>query len=336
VIQICKNCGAVNSEAVERCCFCDDPFGEHPPVPATRAAAAGATASTPPAPTEGNLAVQPINWRYELADRVEAYRERRRRVIPDGLQTGLPFNKAVEAEELTQEDAEAEETESVPRHDAPLSGEGAGPLTYRSLPLGRPRPQDAERVEIAVTQPELDFGAAESGPEAAMAGAEEVIPVASLHDRRRAGMLDAFFLLLAYAAFAGLFRAFGGRLVLGKFDAAIGAATFVLLYAQYFALFTAFGAETPGMKLRGLRVVGFDGADPTPRQLLWRSFGYLISGGTALLGFLWALVDEDRLTWHDRISQTYITSAPASMEPAEENAESLSDRPGVRWGMRER
>jgi hypothetical protein len=30
-----------------------------------------------------------------------------------------------------------------------------------------------------------------------------------------------------------------------------------------------------------------------------------------MLGFLWALWDEDQLTWHDRMSQTYLTSAPA-------------------------
>jgi uncharacterized RDD family membrane protein YckC len=52
-----------------------------------------------------------------------------------------------------------------------------------------------------------------------------------------------------------------------------------------------------------------DGTFPETRQLLWRSFGYLLSGATLLLGFLWALWDEDRMTWHDRISQTYIASA---------------------------
>ena len=43
--------------------------------------------------------------------------------------------------------------------------------------------------------------------------------------------------------------------------------------------------------------------------MLWRSFGYLVSAGTLLFGFLAALWDEDHLTWHDRISQTYLTSA---------------------------
>ncbi len=27
-----------------------------------------------------------------------------------------------------------------------------------------------------------------------------------------------------------------------------------------------------------------------------------------MLGFLWALWDEDQLSWHDRISQTFVTT----------------------------
>src|SRR5262249_40647750 len=78
---------------------------------------------------------------------------------------------------------------------------------------------------------------------------------------------------------------------------------------QYFALFTIFGGSTPGMMIRGLRVVSFDGTIPTSRQMAWRSLGYLISAAACLLGFAWALIDEDHLCWHDRISHTYLTPA---------------------------
>jgi uncharacterized RDD family membrane protein YckC len=91
-----------------------------------------------------------------------------------------------------------------------------------------------------------------------------------------------------------------------------------LLYTQYFTLFTVMGGATPGMMLAGLRLVSFDGNAPQPLQLAWRSFGYLVSGGTAFMGFLAALWDEDHLSWHDRMSQTYITQAPAilSVDPS--------------------
>jgi len=42
----------------------------------------------------------------------------------------------------------------------------------------------------------------------------------------------------------------------------------------------------------------------------------LISAGTFFLGFFWALWDEDGMTWHDRISRTYLT-VPEALTDAE-------------------
>jgi len=61
------------------------------------------------------------------------------------------------------------------------------------------------------------------------------------------------------------------------------------------------------MMMRGLQVVSFSGDTPTPRQMILRSVGYMLSAGTFFLGFLWAMWDSDELTWHDRLSQTYLS-----------------------------
>jgi uncharacterized RDD family membrane protein YckC len=108
-----------------------------------------------------------------------------------------------------------------------------------------------------------------------------------------------------------LFTALGGQLGFDKLDFVVTGATLALFYAQYYALFTIFGGSTPGMMLRGIRVVSFDGSVPTSRQMAWRSFGYLVSAGTCFLGFLWALWDEDHLCWQDRMSHTYLTPIEA-------------------------
>ena len=100
-----------------------------------------------------------------------------------------------------------------------------------------------------------------------------------------------------------------------KVDTIVYATTFFLLYAQYFFLFTTFAGATPGMQLKGMTIVRLDGTLPETRQLLWRSFGYVLSGATLMLGFLWALWDEDHFTWQDRISQTYITAAMPIANP---------------------
>jgi uncharacterized RDD family membrane protein YckC len=133
-------------------------------------------------------------------------------------------------------------------------------------------------------------------------------PVASLEDRRIAGLIDGACLLFAYGGFLALFSSLGGQFTLSKLSAAVYVAAFAIVYLQYFALFTVFGGTTPGMMFRGLQVASFSGAPPSPRQLLLRSVGYVLSACACFTGFLWSGWDEDALTWHDRISRTYLSS----------------------------
>jgi uncharacterized RDD family membrane protein YckC len=134
-------------------------------------------------------------------------------------------------------------------------------------------------------------------------------PVASIDDRRLAALIDFSCLLFAYGGFLMLFGSLGGQFTLSKLTAAVYATTFAIVYLQYFALFTIFGGTTPGMMMRGLQVVSFSGESPTPRQMLLRSAGYMLSAGTFFMGFLWAMWDEDELTWHDRLSRTHLSPA---------------------------
>jgi uncharacterized RDD family membrane protein YckC len=145
-----------------------------------------------------------------------------------------------------------------------------------------------------------------------------LLPVAELSVRRRAAAVDATCLMLSYAVILGAFAFFGGKIFASKLNAIVGGTIFALLYMQYFSLFTMMGGATPGMMLTGLRLVSFDGSAPEPRQLIRRSAGYLLSGGMALMGFLWSFWDEDHLSWHDHISQTYITPIEEDLlsEPA--------------------
>ena len=133
-------------------------------------------------------------------------------------------------------------------------------------------------------------------------------PVASIDDRRLAGLVDLGCLLFAYGGFLMLFGSLGGQFTLSKLTAVVYTTTFAIVYLQYFALFTIFGGTTPGMMLRNLQVTSFSGEPPTPRQMLLRSLGYMLSAGTFFLGFLWSMWDEDQLTWHDRLSRTYLST----------------------------
>lgn len=64
------------------------------------------------------------------------------------------------------------------------------------------------------------------------------------------------------------------------------------------------GGQTLGMRPWRLRVVGTGHTAPTGRQLIQRYVVGTVSLLLGGLGFWWAWLDRDRLTWHDRASGT--------------------------------
>jgi uncharacterized RDD family membrane protein YckC len=277
LFQHCPECNSLNGEHATECYSCRAPLA----------------ADAEPQPVA--VGTSESDWRSEVAQRLEAYRARRRGIAPDAAQNPFPF-----AEETLDGNEES----------------GAEPAA-RPRCAGRSRPAvTPASIAIEIEQPRLDFSEADSADERP---ASSFHPVAEVRERVRAGALDALFIALAYAGFLGLFLWLGGEIALGKVPAAICGAALLLLYGLYLGFFTFFAGATPGMHLRGLYVVSFDGSAPNDRQLLWRSFGYLLSAGTLGMGFLWSLWDEDTLTWQDRISQTYLTSDVAA-ETAEQMA----------------
>jgi uncharacterized RDD family membrane protein YckC len=239
-------------------------------------------------------------WRGELAQRLQAYRARRRKIAPNLAQPELPFDEPVPQSGGNPSIAIAEER-------SPESDD----FSF-TIAIGRNAATcEKGRMEIDVSLPP---GATQNSelPSTAELGSEtsELYPTASIDERRLAGLIDAACLLFAYGGFLALFGSLGGQFTFSKLSAAVCVATSVIVYLQYFALFTIFGGTTPGMMLRGLHVVSFSGEPPAPRQMLWRSVGYMLSAGTFFMGFLWALWDEDGLTWHDRLSRTYLCPAP--------------------------
>ena len=272
MIRICSKCGALLLDDTESCSFCDVTAAEKGEIPEPVAVGANSLAETP----------EP-EWRQEVSRRLEQYRARRGYLHPDDPQSGLPFQQAHAVADVDVE-------EEVPERP-------------RSRPS--PRQRSTERVEICI-QPELNFS---SSPDDRARPQTALVPVAALAKRRWAGIIDAIFLGLTCASLVPLFRWAGGHLTLAKTDAIVYLSVAYLFYALYFSIFTVFAGTTLGMQLMGLSVVRLDGSLPDTRQLLWRNFGYVLSGATLMLGFVWAIWDEDHFTWQDRMSQTYITAA---------------------------
>ena len=282
----------MNGDPSDVCCFCDAPLGGSGHSPISRRVTTL---------TEGSLAVQ-SEWRREVSTKLQDYRARRHGGASADLQTALPF------------DPDSSETEFAGPFAA--KPETVSPAPARKASTRRAR--RSERFEIAIPQLQAASSAGSapwpdvSVPAATLPQAP-VSSAAPLSERRRAALVDVGLLVFSYGGMLALFSVLGGRIGWNKVDLTVVGATFALFYTQYFALFTVFGGSTPGMMLRRLRVVSFDGHVPTSRQMVRRSVGYAISAGTCMLGFIWALWDDDHLCWHDRISQTYLA-------PLEENS----------------
>jgi uncharacterized RDD family membrane protein YckC len=241
-------------------------------------------------------------WRGELAQRLEAYRTRRGKLAPNVAQSQFAF------------------TEASPKSSPSPSLEVAEPATPKeedfsfTIAIGRPSKKriiEESHMVIDVSLPPDAGTLSTSGkPESKEGRSDDALfPVASIDNRRLAALVDLFCLLFAYGGFLMLFGSLGGEFTLSKLSAAVYATTFAIVYLQYFALFTIFGGTTPGMMMRNLQVTSFSGEPPTPRQMILRSAGYMLSAGAFFLGFLWAMWDEDELTWHDRLSHTYLSLA---------------------------
>ena len=74
----------------------------------------------------------------------------------------------------------------------------------------------------------------------------------------------------------------------------------------YECLFLLYAKSTPGMRYAELSLCTFDDEHPTREQVKARLVAMLLSLLPMGLGMLWAIFDEDNMSWHDRHSRTYL------------------------------
>lgn len=187
----------------------------------------------------------------------------------------------------------------------------------QELELAEPAPE-APRIldapEAEATQMELlpsfaDIHLDEAAPQVNLCQELESAPKpAPLARRLASGAVDSGIVLFAAGLFGVIFvqiveTAPAGRSTL-LFAVAVGATLWSLF--QY--LFLVYGAATPGMRATQLELFRFNGRRPSRMIRRARALASTLSAVSLGLGFAWALVDEDALCWHDRISQTCLRS----------------------------
>ena len=169
------------------------------------------------------------------------------------------------------------------------------------------RPRILDVPELAPPQPALGGILLERAaePETKVDAAAQLRP-ASIQRRLLASALDALFVFLVTGLGAWVFLQLTHevpprpQLLIAS---VLIAATSWLGY-QYLLLVLA--GATLGHRLCKLELVTFDGEVTKMAQRRWRWLSSLLSAAAVMLGYAWALLDENGLCWHDRISRTYL------------------------------
>jgi uncharacterized RDD family membrane protein YckC len=280
-------------------------------------------------------------WRREVAARLERYRARRKPRAPRYPSLFLPFDSP--QSRISPLDA-SERPGAVPsvqaRANVALQVEPEAPVeainapstapdtfetgkviefprsaaipVFREAELAEPildRPRIVEAPEILPPPPAL--GGILIEPEATKESErrskpEALVSPATIPQRFAAALVDALIQGVALAGFAGIFlRVNPGReplpLLVGGFLAVA-----LALWSAYAFLFVVYTGSTPGLRVLKLRLLRFDGLPVDRRLRRWRVLASFLSAFSLGLGYLWSLLDEDGLCWHDRITRTHI------------------------------
>jgi uncharacterized RDD family membrane protein YckC len=174
------------------------------------------------------------------------------------------------------------------------------PIVYRAV-----KAPPAEQLEL----PNFDDIQLEATHQQVMPELELGPQPAALGQRMMAGLVDSAIVLAAAAAFNLTFTQLAEENPHSRMAWLCAVAVGGVLWTLYQYTFLVHGHGTPGMHLAQLELAKFDGKPVSAFDRRCRAVASALSGFSLGLGFLWALVDEDQLGWHDRMTRTLIRSA---------------------------
>ena len=176
------------------------------------------------------------------------------------------------------------------------------PIVYR-----KEKTPPAEQLQL----PNFDDIQLEATHQAVLPELELGPQPAPLGQRMMAGAVDAAIVLGAAAVFNVTFTQLAEENLHSRMALLCAIAVCGVLWTLYQYTFLVHGVGTPGMHLAHLELANFDGKPVSAFDRRCRAVASALSGFSLGLGFLWALVDEDQLGWHDRMTKTLIRSSVA-------------------------
>jgi uncharacterized RDD family membrane protein YckC len=176
-------------------------------------------------------------------------------------------------------------------------------------------PRIVEAPEILPPPPALGGMLMEAVEKEAIDPRADDSPAASASIARRAlaVLVDAAILALTTTAIVAIFLYVNPsmNIVRGPLPllAAALAVLTVMLWVAYEYSFVVYSGSTPGLRIARLRLATFEGSPLNRRARRWRVLTSFLSAFSAGLGYLWCLLDQNALCWHDRITRTHLQIA---------------------------
>ncbi|HET6170875.1 MAG TPA: RDD family protein [Terracidiphilus sp.] len=146
----------------------------------------------------------------------------------------------------------------------------------------------------------------EDRPQVEPARPAQQVHLAPLGYRLMAAVVDGCLILGAFFSSAMFLATHMQSMPAPRSAEAMVVAGLLIVGFVYHALFFAMAVSTPGMRYAGIALSTFEDDSPTRAQLRHRLGAMALSLLPVGLGFAWSLFDDDHLSWHDRISQTYL------------------------------
>lgn len=88
-----------------------------------------------------------------------------------------------------------------------------------------------------------------------------------------------------------------------------GGLSFLIGMGYYWYFWTRNSGQTPGKMLMNIRVIKTNGEPIRDADAILRYIGYTINSAVLMLGWIWALFDENHQGWHDKLANTYVVKA---------------------------
>jgi hypothetical protein len=270
------------------------------------------------------------DWRNLVSEKVNSYKSRRpQKTRYPSLQ--LPFDAsrwqqspdpADEASSLGQNERDFPPDPPHPGFRTPILLESSARVLEFPRPASAPPPRLDELAEPVVTRPRIVEAPELVPPPPAMGGILIEAPAepepeprpgfdiplqpATLSRRGIAGAMD----LGLIAAAIALFGCVALRIIAfppsWRTEMTTAALLLAAMWPIYQYCFLVFCGTTPGLRMTGLRLERFNGEAPTRASRRWRTLASLISIAALGLGYVWCFLDEDQLSWHDRITRTHL------------------------------